>query len=112
MAAVGLDEFVSILGRAFDLRHLNLHTLWDESLYSYGLDRHDFNLSLVLIALIWVVSMLQEKFDKDNKSIRDVIAEQNLIFRWILYLGLIAGILILGIYGTGYDAGAFFYGRF
>lgn len=112
MAAVGLDEFVSILGRAFDLRHLNLHTLWDESLYSYGLDRHDFNLSLVLIALIWGVSMLQEKFDKDNKSIRDVIAEQNLIFRWILYLGLIAGILIWGIYGTGYDAGAFFYGRF
>jgi hypothetical protein len=56
--------------------------------------------------------MLQEKFDKENLCIRDVIAQQNIVFRWILYLGLIAAILIFGMYGTGYNAGAFFYGQF
>ena len=53
-----------------------------------------------------------EQFDKDNKGIRDVICEQNIIFRWILYFGLIFGIIIFGIYGSGYNAGAFVYGQF
>ena len=37
---------------------------------------------------------------------------QNIIFRWILYFGLIFGIIIFGIYGSGYNAGAFVYGQF
>lgn len=110
--SAGLAETIEILKRTFDFRHLNLHTLWDESLYTYGLDRHDFTLAVILIGVVWVVSMLQEKFAKDNMGIRDVIAQQNLVFRWILYLGVIAGIIIFGMYGSGYDAGAFFYGQF
>lgn len=65
-----------------------------------------------LVALVWGVSMLQEKFDKDGMTIRDVIAKQNILFRWLLYLALIAGILVFGMYGSGYNAGAFFYGKF
>ncbi|MBE5938106.1 MAG: MBOAT family protein [Lachnospiraceae bacterium] len=112
VSAVGFSEFVMMLKRMFDFKHFGMHTLWDDSLYSFGLDRHDFNLAMVLVALVWVVSMLQEHFDKDGLTIRDVIAKQNLIFRWLLYLGVIVGILVFGMYGTGYDAGAFFYGRF
>lgn len=112
IGAVGVSQFVEILKRAFNLRYLGLHTMWDDSLYSFGLDRHDFTLMLLLIALVWCVSMLQEKFEKDNMAIRDVIAKQNLIFRWICYLGVIAGLVLFGMYGTGYDAGAFFYGQF
>lgn len=110
--SAGLAETVCILGRAFNFRRLNLHTMWDESLYTYGLDRHNFTLAVILIGVVWVVSMLQEKFAKENLCIRDVIAKQNLVFRWILYLGLIGGIIVLGMYGSGYNAGAFFYGRF
>ena len=93
-------------------RQFGLHTLWDESLYSYGLDQHNFTLAMLLVALVWGVSMLQEKFNKDGMTIRDVIAKQNILFRWLLYLGLIAGILVFGMYGSGYNAGAFFYGKF
>lgn len=107
VASGGFAEAVQIIKRTFDLRHLSLHTLWDESLYTYGLDRHGFTLALLLIALIWVVSMLQEKM-----CIRDEIAKQNIVFRWILYITLIFSILIFGIYGSGYDAGAFVYGNF
>ena len=64
-------------------------------LYSYGLDQHNFTLAMLLVALVWGVSMLQEKFNKDGMTIRDVIAKQNILFRWLLYLALIAGILYL-----------------
>ena len=93
-------------------RQFGLHTLLDESLYSYGLDQHNFTLAMLLVALVWGVSMLQEKFNKDGMTIRDVIAKQNILFRWLLYLALIAGILVFGMYGSGYNAGAFFYGKF
>ena len=112
VSTAGFSHAILIMKRTFDFRHFGLHTLWDESLYTFGLDRHGFTLSLILIALVWVVSMLQEKFEKDGKGIRDVVCEQNLIFRWILYFGLIFGIIIFGIYGSGYDAGSFVYGKF
>lgn len=107
VATGGFSEAIQIIKRTFDFGHLSLHTLWDESLYTYGLDRHGFTLSLILIALIWVVSMLQEKM-----VIRDEIAKQNIVFRWMMYLALIAAILIFGIYGPGYDAASFVYGQF
>lgn len=110
--SAGLPAMIEFTKRMFDFRKFSLHTLWDESLYSYGLDRHNFTLAMILIALVWFVSMLQEKFEKDDMTIRDVIAKQNIVFRWILYLGLIAGILVFGMYGSGYNAGAFFYGQF
>lgn len=112
VSTAGFSHALLIIKRTFDFRNFGLHTMWDESLYSFGLDRHDFTLSIILIALIWVVSMLQEKFAKDGKGIRDVVGEQNLVFRWILYFGLIFGIIILGKYGSGYNAGTFVYGQF
>ena len=107
VATAGFDQAVAIIQRTFDFKHFRLYTLWDESLYTYGLDRYNFNLAILLIVLIWGVSMLQEKM-----NIRDEIAKQNLIFRWMLYLLLIAGIIIFGVYGTGYDASSFVYGKF
>lgn len=115
LSAIGRIFFVSsgflqaleIIKKTFDFRNLNLYTLWDNSLYSYGLDRRNFMLALFLIVVVWAVSMLQEKM-----IIRDRIAAQNLIFRWALYYVLIFGIIIFGIYGPGYDAASFVYGQF
>ena len=104
----GFKQAVRIIWRTFDIRNLNLYTLWDESLYTYGLDRPNFILALVLIALIWGVGIYQEK----GVVIRDWIAEQNLVFRWVLYLLLIFGILLLGVYGEGYNAANFIYQQF
>lgn len=107
VASAGFGQAIEIIQRTFDFKNLSLYTMWDESLYTYGLDRHGFTLALLLIVLVWIVGMLQEKM-----CIRDFIGKQNLVFRWIMYLGLIASILIFGIYGSGYDAGAFVYGQF
>ena len=77
-------------------------------MYTYGLDQYSYYLALILIAMLWGIGMVQER----GVVIRDWIGKQNLLFRWILYLLLIASILILGIYGEGYDASKFVYGAF
>ena len=81
--SAGFTTFFEFLKRMFNFRQFGLHTLLDESLYSYGLDQHNFTLAMLLVALVWGVSMLQEKFNKDGMTIRDVIAKQNILFRWL-----------------------------
>ena len=105
--SAGFLQALEITKRTFDFRTLNLYTLWDGSLYSYGLDQKNFMLALFLIAIVWSASMLQERM-----VIRDKIAAQNLVFRWLLYYALIFGIIIFGIYGPGYDAASFVYRQF
>ncbi len=81
--------------------------LVDGSLYTYGLERWNFNLMIITIVILFVVDMLQEKM-----SLRQVFAQQNLIFRWlIIYLGIFS-IIIFGIYGAGYNSSAFIYNQF
>ncbi len=86
------------------IREFNPWVLFDGTLYEFGLDRQDFTLALLCIVLFGVVSHLQQK-----GSVREMIAKQNLIVRWAIYLGAIFAVLILGIYGPGYDASAFVY---
>lgn len=107
VASGGFGDAIEIIKRTFTIKGLNLHMIFDESLYNYGLNKYGFILALLLIVLVWIVSMLQEKM-----VIRDEIAKQNIVFRWCMYFALIFGILIFGIYGSGYDAGAFVYGQF
>lgn len=81
--------------------------LADGSLYELGLDRANFNLVILCILLLWGVSLKQE-----NGKVREQIADWNIVFRWgIIYIG-IAAVLIFGIYGPGYNAGAFVYMNF
>ncbi len=78
--------------------------LVDESLYTFGLDRKNFLLALFLFFILWGVSMLQEK-----GSLRLRISEYNVVFRWMIYYIAIIAIIVLGIYGPGYDASSFVY---
>lgn len=79
----------------------------NENIYNYGLDMYDFNLSIVVLAILLIVSVLQEK-----GSVRQMIANQNLVVRWIIYYAAFFAVVIYGIYGPGYDASAFVYMNF
>ena len=58
--------------------------------------------------LIWAgLEGLQEKM-----PLRETIAKQNLIFRWVLIYGCLFAVIIFGVYGPGYDASSFIYGQF
>lgn len=107
VATGGLVAAIEIIKRTFDFRHFNWQMLKDGTIFNFGLDQPNFILAWILIGLVWLVGILQEKF-----VIRDKLGNANIVLRWTLYLALLAGIFIFGVYGTGYDASAFVYGQF
>ena len=58
--------------------------------------------------MLLTIGILQER----GVKIRETLARQNLVFRWLLMLLLIAVILVFGVYGPDYDVSAFIYGAF
>lgn len=88
--------------------HWNPWILVDGSLFKLGLDSKDCWVAVFGLFVLLVVSILQEK----GKTVRQRLEEQNLVFRWIVLLGLIFGVLIFGMYGLGYDAASFIYEQF
>ncbi len=90
------------------LIQMNPWILFDGSLYELGISEKDFHLVIAGLFILIVISYLQEKYG----SVRELIAKQNYVFRWGIYLLLIAAVIIYGIYGPGFDARTFIYERF
>lgn len=86
----------------------SIETLFNGKLFEIGFKNGDFTILVVGTLIMFVVSLLQEK----GYKIREKISEQNIVFRWMLYYGIIFAIIIFGIYGKGYDASSFIYGQF
>ena len=80
---------------------------FDGTLYTCGIEARQFLALLVCIILVMVVEHMQEK-----GNIRELLARQHIIVRWGIYLGAIALIAVLGVYGPGYSATQFLYGMF
>ena len=80
----------------------------DGVLFSYGVNQREFFILFLALLVLLAVGILQER----GVKIRETIAKQNVAFRWMLVLGLIAVILVFGVYGPDYDASAFIYGEF
>lgn len=73
-----------------------------------ALSEKDFYIMLAGLALL----MLVDYWKKREADLKGILARQNIWFRCLVYYGLIFAILILGIYGSGYDASAFIYFQF
>ena len=82
--------------------------LVDGSLYNLGIDRSQFIVTMLAIALVGFVGSKQEK----GIRIREWIAARPLPIRWAIYYAAIVAVLIFGAYGPGYDASAFVYMRY
>lgn len=78
--------------------------LFDQSLYNYGLNQKNFNLAMTGIFVLWCVSMLQEK-----GSVREMIARNNVVIRWGIYLIAFFSVIIFGMWGAGYSSTGFTY---
>lgn len=89
------------------LTDFNLAGVWGAKLYTYGLDKSNFMVAIISMLVLLIVDVMQEKM-----SVRETIAKQNTLFRWLLVYAAVAVILIFGIYGPGYDASAFIYEKF
>lgn len=100
-----LREGLFILKQMFG--RIEIWKLVDGSLFTLGLERPHFCLMIICILILWIVSMLQERF-----QIRQKFAEQNIVFRWIVLYVAIFAVIIFGVYGPGYDASTFIYEQF
>jgi D-alanyl-lipoteichoic acid acyltransferase DltB (MBOAT superfamily) len=81
--------------------------LVDGSMLDYGIDGPQMVLIGGSLIVLWAVSMMQERF-----SVREALAKQNIVFRWIIIYAAIFSIILFGIYGIGYDASAFLYTQY
>lgn len=99
------DAF-GIIKSMFSVR--NWWVLFDDSLFTLGLDWKNF----VLLILAILILLVSDIFKYKGIKVRRVIMRQELWFRWSLYIAAIAGILVFGIWGPGYDASAFIYFQF
>ena len=78
------------------------------TLFSLGLSGGDF-VVILLGCLVWfVISWKQEK----GVKIRQSMDEMPVLYRWGILLAGFAAVLVLGVYGPGYDASAFIYRGF
>lgn len=101
----GLRNTLQVLKNVFF--HFNASALFDGRLYKFDLGPKDFILIAVCLLVLWCVDMMQERF-----SVREKLAQQNIVVRWLVIYAAIFAIIIFGIYGQGYDATAFIYTQY
>lgn len=85
----------------------DIKVLFNQGLYAMGLDYKEVYLLIFLIMCLCIISMVQKRL-----IIRNWVANQNTMFRWIIYLASIFIILLWGIYGEDYQQIQFIYFQF
>lgn len=78
--------------------------LFDGTLFSTDFTVYDMNVIVIFIALFGMISHFQMK-----GSVREWTAEQGIVFRWGLYLLAVLSVIVLGVYGPGFNAASFAY---
>lgn len=77
-------------------------------LLKLGLDVQDLWVLLFACLVLLAASLLQES----GIQLRAALAEQNLVFRWIIYLVALFTLILFGVYGLHYNASDFIYRGF
>src|SRR5574344_518900 len=86
----------------------NIFNTSTKSIFDMGLSGKDYALVAIMLVVIFIISLLGEL----GIDVRKKIDEQNIIFRYVIYLVLVFSLLTFGLYGYGYDASSFIYGGF
>lgn len=105
--AGSLTEALYFIRRLFT--KWNPWVLFDESLYTLGLDRVEANILIVSVVVLLLVDLL--KYCR-NMEFSAFLMKQNLWFRWLAALALIVAVLVYGEYGVNFDSAQFIYFNF
>ena len=104
--ADNISSAFQIIRRIFMVN--NMWIFFDGTLGTMGLDFKDMFVLFIALEILMFVSVLQYR----NICIRDSIAKQNIVFRYIVYIVPLILIAVYGIYGASYDATSFIYFQF
>lgn len=99
-----LSESAHIFAKLTDIRG---YFLEKSALLHFGFDKTDWSIVFFGMALMFVVDWIEEK-----KPIREALGEQNMLFRWGVFYGLMFGIVFFGMYGPGIEIVEFVYANF
>ncbi len=101
-------SFVAAITMMKESLVFNPRVFFDGSLLRLGLTQGDFRVLGIALLILLFVSILQE----NGINVREKLSEQNMLFRWLVYITGIVFVLIFGIYGSGYDVTGFIYRAF
>ena len=83
--------------------------LFNDGLYTLGLDRMEMNILVVAVVVLFIVDYLRYK---NGTMIDECLLSQNILFEWLVMISFIVGIFIFGEYGAAFDAKQFIYFQF
>ena len=101
---------LKIFGQMFISMFRNLS--WDPIRYGELFDVRIGMSGFLLLLFGAIVLLLVGLYQEQGRHIREDIATKNIVFRWVLYYGLIFSVIILGAYGSGYEVAGFIYAQF
>ncbi|MBF1269260.1 MAG: MBOAT family protein [Oribacterium parvum] len=101
-------SFANVFRMSFNmLTNFHIQDLYDERFSTLGLSLSDWIVVFLGVLLMLYISLLQRK-----GSVRERLSKKPEALRFTLYFLLFLSVLLLGIYGQGYDAGSFIYNQF
>ena len=86
----------------------NLYVLFDGSLFACGLDAPNFVLLLVYLLVLFAADICKYR----QATIRQEIARQNWLCQVLVIVFGVLAVLLLGVYGPGFEASNFIYSQF
>lgn len=86
----------------------NPQVLTDGTFLGMGLTGRDWLVAFFMILALLVIGIFQER----GVHIRERLAQQNIVIRWIFYMGAVIFLVLFGMYGPGYSASEFVYQQF
>ncbi len=101
-----VGEYFRRVGSIFTT--FNWHILWDGTMMKLGLSGLDYAVLGGSIAVLFAVSMFQEK----HGSFREALQKKPAVLRYALIFTLFLVVILMGSYGIGYDASNFIYNQF
>lgn len=84
-------------------------TLFDGSLYNFGVDKIDFHVILIALFVLLIADIIRYK---KNEDFGTFMFRQNMWFRWSVLLTLIVFTIVYGAYGETFDSAQFIYFQF
>lgn len=103
--ALSFGAAVSMFCSVFRPNH---GSAFGETVTDLGLYPADFIILAVCMIVWFAISFIEET----KEPVRELLSRRSYALRWTLMLILLAAVLMLGIYGPGYDASAFIYRGF
>ena len=105
--AIGLKTAVSMI-RSFLEKWYDFAFLTDGTLTTLGIQTPEWILLLIMALLILTV----DYFHETGFGLRKWVEDQGVIFEIIVVVAAVMMVIILGVYGPGYDAARFIYQQF